>query len=101
MPRRQRAAEIGRAAGLDRRNQIGLDRSTGHHPAAEGLDRPDRISVDRGRRDSLGFERPGGGAEPVLDQPDAVVQLSRPRLAPQRDFGGALIECLQDAVAHA
>src|SRR3984957_21342657 len=100
MPRRQRGPGVELAAGLTAWNQIALARWTGHHPAAEGLDRPDRIRADRGGRKRLGLERTGRGAEPVLDQPDAVVQLGRPSLSPQRDFGGALIECPQDAFAH-
>ena len=43
---------------------------------------------------ALSLECLSRGAESVLDQADAVVQLSRPGLSPQGDLGGALVERL-------
>ena len=88
-----------RARGLAGRNQIGSDRRARQKPASERFGVIDRTPRHRCGGQRLALERLGGHAQPVLYQANAVIKLSGPSLAPQRDLGDAMIEGLQHALA--
>src|ERR1700742_1431872 len=81
-------------------NQIRGDRGPRQQPTAEGLGVTDRPLRYRGRGQCLSFEDLGRRAQPVLHQADAVLELGRPRLSPQRHLGDAMVKGLQHALAH-
>src|SRR5271169_596530 len=94
------AARCGRSAG---RNQISGRREGRQQPAAKYLGMTDRALrradlQGGGQRPSL--ENPGGRAQAMLHQANAVIELGRPALPPQRDLGGTMIESLQNELPH-
>ena len=58
-----------------------------------------RLRIVR-RRERLSLESPCGRAQSVLHRIDALIELGGQTLAPERHFGRALLERVQDVLAH-